>query len=234
MMQGHGTLRYASGDLYIGQWHDGKRSGQGTLNRANGDCYEGFWLNDKREGSGSYFYSTSGKVFVGEWADDLPKAGVYTQAYANPEQATPVPTTTTIPPVRLALPAEVLEGALAAVRNARKSYRASTTPLDRLFAGEEVDALRSAFEGMKRADGTLAAVQLQGLCAQLGTEVATPRLNRLLGDIGLPAGQDTPVGFEAFLRVVALLLDEEAEANPDYTDSNLIQGDALSEDGDYA
>jgi hypothetical protein len=234
MMHGHGTLRYATGDLYIGQWHDGKRSGQGTLNRANGDCYEGFWLNDNREGSGSYFYAASGKVFVGEWADDLPKAGVYTQAYANPEQATAVPTTTTIPPVRLALPAEVLEGALAAVRNARKSYRASTTPLDRLFANEEIDALRTAFEGMMKPDGTLAAAHLQGLCAQLGTEVATPRLNKLLGDVGLPPGQETSVGFEAFLRVVALLLDEEAETSADMAEgSNFMQGDELSDEGRF-
>ena len=68
--------------------------------QANGDCYEGFWLNvrssverhfivyscraepgrvascqDMREGSGSYFYAESGKVFVGEWVSDLPKAG---------------------------------------------------------------------------------------------------------------------------------------------------------------
>merc|ERR1719261_988004 len=146
MMHGQGTLRYANGDLYIGDWHDGQRSGHGTLNKANGDCYEGYWLNDQREGSGSYFYAESGKVFVGEWAENLPKAGIYTQAYPNPEQATPVPTTTTLPPVRLALPAEVLEGALAAVRNARKSYRACGTPIDRLFAEEELDALRGAFE----------------------------------------------------------------------------------------
>ena len=29
---------------------------------------------DLREGSGSYFYAESGKVFVGEWVNDLPKA----------------------------------------------------------------------------------------------------------------------------------------------------------------
>ena len=28
---------------------------------------------DMREGSGSYFYAESGKVFVGEWVNDLPK-----------------------------------------------------------------------------------------------------------------------------------------------------------------
>jgi hypothetical protein len=233
-MHGQGTLRYSNGDLYVGQWHDGMRSGQGTLNRANGDCYEGFWLNDKREGSGSYFYATSGKVFVGEWADNLPKAGVYTQAYANPEQAGDVPVTTTLPPVRLALPAEVLEGALAAVRNARKSYRARITPLDRLFGEDEIDALQGAFEGIQKADGTIAIVQLQGLCAQLGTEVTTPRLNRFLLDAGLSDVQNSPITFEAFLRVVALLLDEEASANPELSqveNSGFTHGDGLSDDG---
>lgn len=119
-MHGEGLLRYSNGDLYIGEWSDGLRSGQGTLTKANGDCYEGYWLNDMREGSGSYFYAESGKVFVGEWANDLPKAGVYTQANSNPEQATPVPQTTVLPPVMLAFPNEVLEGALAAVREVQK------------------------------------------------------------------------------------------------------------------
>lgn len=32
-----------------------------------------------REGSGSYFYAESGKVFVGEWVNDLPKAGTSNQ-----------------------------------------------------------------------------------------------------------------------------------------------------------
>jgi len=233
VMHGQGTLRYGNGDMYIGQWHEGKRSGQGTLNKANGDCYEGYWLNDKREGSGSYFYSASGKVFVGEWADNLPKAGVYTQAYPNPEQATEVPKTTTLPPVRLALPADVLEGALAAVRNARKSYRACGTPLDRLFAQDELDALRSAFESMRRADGTLPAVHLQGLCANLGTEVPIPRLNRLLTDAGVSVTvetQDASVTFEEFLRIVALLLDEEAAANPELSQ---VDGSGLLQEDDY-
>lgn len=119
-MHGEGLLRYSNGDLYIGEWLDGLRSGQGTLTKANGDCYEGYWLNDMREGSGSYFYAQSGKVFVGEWVNDLPKAGVYTQANSNPEQATPVPQTTVLPQVMLAFPNEVLEGALAAVREVQK------------------------------------------------------------------------------------------------------------------
>mmetsp|Transcript_13521 Transcript_13521/g.31814 ORF Transcript_13521/g.31814 Transcript_13521/m.31814 type:complete len:326 (+) Transcript_13521:136-1113(+) len=143
-MHGQGTLRYTNGDMYIGDWHDGKRSGQGTLNKANGDCYEGSWLEDMREGTGSYFYAESGKVFVGEWAKDLPKAGVYTQAHQNPEQAVPVPVTRTLPPVRLAKPVETLDSALLAVRQER---------IKRLFSEEEVEAMRVAFEDTQAGGG---------------------------------------------------------------------------------
>ncbi|CAE8711446.1 unnamed protein product [Polarella glacialis] len=215
-MHGQGTLRYSSGDLYIGDWYDGLRSGKGTLNKANGDCYEGYWLNDRREGSGSFFYAESGKVFVGDWANDLPKAGVYTQANPNPEQATLVPKTSELPPVMLALPAEVLEGALSAVRNARKSFRATTTPVERLFDEDEVEALKAAFQGVQQADGTIRLAELQGLCAHLGTEVSMPRLMQLMATVGLESEdhRGPSADFDNFLRVVALLLDEEAAANP--------------------
>mmetsp|Transcript_7155 Transcript_7155/g.14770 ORF Transcript_7155/g.14770 Transcript_7155/m.14770 type:complete len:400 (+) Transcript_7155:48-1247(+) len=224
-MHGQGSLRYENGDLYIGEWHKGLRSGQGTLNKANGDCYEGFWLNDKREGSGSFFYAASGKVFVGEWANDLPKAGVYTQASPNPEQATSVPQTTVLPPVRLAMPTHVLESALAAVRNARKSLRAQATPLNRLFSEEEVEALRTAFQSAQHADGTLQPRELQALCSNLGTEVPMPRVRQLLTTIGLLREGETTshvvINFEGFLRAVAVLLEEEAGVPQDFSQGEL-------------
>lgn len=40
----------------------------------------------KREGAGSFFYEEKGKVFVGEWANDQPVAGVYQQAVKNPAE----------------------------------------------------------------------------------------------------------------------------------------------------
>lgn len=135
-MHGQGTLRYSNGDLYIGEWFDGQRCGRGILNKANGDCYEGQWLNDKREGSGSFFYAATGKVFVGEWADDMRKAGVYTQAHPNPEQDTVVPTTSVLPPVRLAQPAEVLEEAISVVQASRREVRGAEVREEELFEPE--------------------------------------------------------------------------------------------------
>lgn len=238
-MHGTGTLRYKNGDMYIGDWHNGLRSGQGTLNKANGDCYEGYWLNDKREGSGSHFYHESGKVFVGEWANDVPKAGVFTQANSNPEQATIVPTTTVLPPVRLAFPSDVLENALAAVRNSRKAFRAKATPIGRLFADNEVDALRAAFEGAQHADGTIGTTDLQSLCSHLGAEVPLSRLRRLLVDVGftppnLDMEEDMTFRFEEFLRIIALLLDEEATTNAEPSQNEHFDSTAdFWGDGDY-
>lgn len=36
-------------------------------------------MNDKREGQGSYFYAESNKLFVGEYVDDMPKCGIYSE-----------------------------------------------------------------------------------------------------------------------------------------------------------
>lgn len=226
-MNGNGTLRYSNGDLYIGNWVNGMRSGNGTLNKANGDCYEGYWLVDKREGSGSYFYADSGKVFVGEWANDMPKAGIYTQANPNPEQATIVPVTSILPPARLALSAQVLEGALATVRKARRGFRAKHTAARQLFAEDELEALQLAFD-RAQADGNISMDALQLLCEELGTEVGASRLRELVGEVKGPQAES--VAYEDFLRVVALLLDEEAAAGPEYSQEAVEFGDEWQSD----
>lgn len=229
-MHGHGQMRYACGDLYLGEWHNGLRSGQGTLNRANGDTYEGYWLNDRKEGSGSYFYAASGKVFVGEWSADLPKAGVYTQAHPNPDQAVQVPKTTTLPMVKLAHPVDVLEGALATVREARKGHRAKHTPVARLFADEELDKLREAFDQEAGRDG-LAGVSAEGaqvLCANLGLEVPTARIEKICADCAIAA--EVSINFEEFARVVAVLLDEEAMEPSTSMDMPLGMEDSILEE----
>jgi len=77
---GRGTVYYANGDLYEGEFYGDKRSGVGIYTSANGDRYEGDWLEDKKEGRGRYFYSSTNKVYVGEWVDGIAKCGVYSQA----------------------------------------------------------------------------------------------------------------------------------------------------------
>lgn len=79
MPQGEGRMIYANENIYEGQWHEAKRNGYGVLTKRNGDHFEGHWVNDQREGQGSYFYHDKNKLFVGEWVNDQPKNGVYTE-----------------------------------------------------------------------------------------------------------------------------------------------------------
>ena len=45
---GQGTMKYASGITYSGEWKDSMCNGQGTYTRADGTSYTGAWKNGKR------------------------------------------------------------------------------------------------------------------------------------------------------------------------------------------
>jgi S1-C subfamily serine protease len=64
-----GTITFANGDIYVGEWRDNKRNGQGTYTFANGDIYVGEYKDDKRNGQGTVTYA-SGSTYVGRWRDD--------------------------------------------------------------------------------------------------------------------------------------------------------------------
>tara|TARA_B110001452_G_scaffold234226_1_gene212403 strand:- start:469 stop:912 length:444 start_codon:yes stop_codon:yes gene_type:complete len=62
---GQGTLRFASGCKYEGQFAEGNYHGQGTCHYASGDKYVGQWVDGLREGYGTW-YSLSGDEYDGQ------------------------------------------------------------------------------------------------------------------------------------------------------------------------
>ena len=68
-MEGHGTKRWADGEVYEGQWKGGMREGRGTYRHANGDVYEGQFKANKKEGRGTYRF-VNGDVYEGEYGPD--------------------------------------------------------------------------------------------------------------------------------------------------------------------
>ena len=89
---GKGTMRWANGDVYVGEFYQGSRQGTGTLNFADGSEYVGDWWNNfmhgsgtrrfvngdvyvgdyrysRREGSGRFYFS-NGDLYYGSWKDD--------------------------------------------------------------------------------------------------------------------------------------------------------------------
>jgi MORN repeat len=63
-MHGSGTRRFKNGDVYIGNYENGKRAGEGRFYFANGDMYYGNWDADQIHGFGRYYYN-SGISFEG-------------------------------------------------------------------------------------------------------------------------------------------------------------------------
>ena len=53
-MRGQGTMTWANGDKYVGEWKDAKRHGKGTGTYADGDKYVGKWKDDKKIWAGNF------------------------------------------------------------------------------------------------------------------------------------------------------------------------------------
>ena len=130
---------YSNGDVYEGMWYMGKRSGYGVLTKRCGDHFEGHWVNDKREGQGSYFFCEKNKIFVGEWVDDAPKTGVYSEVedpnsikIEREKHFTDPYILPSFDQIGLKNPTAVLEESIEKVRKNRTLYRAKHIPLDEL------------------------------------------------------------------------------------------------------
>lgn len=50
MTNGKGRIIHADGDVYEGEWKDGRGHGKGFYNNKDGARYEGYWCEDKYDG----------------------------------------------------------------------------------------------------------------------------------------------------------------------------------------
>ncbi len=68
---GQGTLNYYNGDVYVGSFVAGRRSGRGKTTFASGGSYDGEYENDVMSGNGTMIYA-SGDEITGEFANNMP------------------------------------------------------------------------------------------------------------------------------------------------------------------
>ncbi|OMJ67374.1 hypothetical protein SteCoe_35483 [Stentor coeruleus] len=67
LRHGNGICIYANGDVYKGQWEQGKRHGKGEIIWANRQKYDGLWNFDEIEGEG-IMIMTDGTRYYGEFS----------------------------------------------------------------------------------------------------------------------------------------------------------------------
>ncbi len=66
--EGKGTFTYTNIGIYTGQYANDVRSGKGKFSFLNGDIYEGSWVDDKIQGQGTYTFK-SGETYIGQYAN---------------------------------------------------------------------------------------------------------------------------------------------------------------------
>eukprot|EP01097_Dermamoeba_algensis_P003952 TRINITY_DN2659_c0_g1_i1.p1 TRINITY_DN2659_c0_g1~~TRINITY_DN2659_c0_g1_i1.p1 ORF type:complete len:545 (+),score=97.83 TRINITY_DN2659_c0_g1_i1:237-1637(+) len=80
---GQGSFHWSNGDIFHGNWLNGKRSGKGVYVWADGDRYEGDFLDNKRTGKGKFIYA-SGSWYEGDYVEGTRNGyGVYHWANGN-------------------------------------------------------------------------------------------------------------------------------------------------------
>ncbi|KAL1526549.1 hypothetical protein AB1Y20_015257 [Prymnesium parvum] len=69
---GMGTMVFASGDMYVGQWKADRMEGEGTYYFAisTGSKYVGQWKADKMDGQGTYYFA-DGSTYVGNFKEGM-------------------------------------------------------------------------------------------------------------------------------------------------------------------
>ena len=154
---GKGLMIYANGDIYEGNWINDLKHGYGIIEYAfpeskNGHKYYGYWSNDLKEGQGYYYYSDTGKIYLGEWHENVPKAGIFSdvndekvkryveETYKSPDK------TPQIPVLKLKNPGAILEESISHVHFVRQIKLTKSKNFSELFALDYQQELISLFK----------------------------------------------------------------------------------------
>jgi len=60
---------HANGDIYQGEWQDGKANGHGVFVDTNGSMYEGEWKEDLQDGYGTESWSYNKIKYMGDFKE---------------------------------------------------------------------------------------------------------------------------------------------------------------------
>jgi hypothetical protein len=69
LFHGKGRMTHSNGDIYQGEWQDGKACGNGVFIDQQGSMYEGQWKNDAYHGKGTEQWNYNQIIYTGDFVD---------------------------------------------------------------------------------------------------------------------------------------------------------------------
>jgi hypothetical protein len=143
--------------------------------------------------------------YDGEWVDDSPKCGFYTEMPpdpAVPASSEPDP----LPPTTLRDADGVIASRLREIRDARAHHRAERVPLDEHFTAEELEALQVAFSRVDEAGaGALDLDQMRSAFLQVGMEPTDEEIAMVLEQLEKSDDGDATFSFAEFSQACDFL-----------------------------
>ena len=221
---GKGLMIYANEDIYQGSWKEDKKHGHGILEKANGDKYYGYWNCDLKEGQGYYWYSKTGKVYLGEWHEDCPRCGIFTDV--NDEKLNidiskindPKDVPASIPGLCLKNPEAVLEDSINNVHFIRSIKEVKNKNLQELFKNEEQKEIIKMYSQLRTTkkkdddnenkipDFTITLDQLKKTIANnLNFDLSNEILEIIFYALKIPFVEDTKIDFLLFFKIYYLI-----------------------------
>ena len=249
---GKGLMIYANEDIYQGSWKEDKKHGHGILEKANGDKYYGYWNCDLKEGQGYYWYSKTGKVYLGEWHEDCPRCGIFTDV--NDEKLNidiskindPKDVPASIPGLCLKNPEAVLEDSINNVHFIRSIKEVKNKNLQELFKNEEQKEIIKMYSQLRTTkkkddenenkipDFTITLDQLKKTIANnLNFDLNNEILEIIFYALKIPFVEDTKIDFLLFFKIYYLIftkiyaVDEEEGEEQKHEDVQNNEGNEL-------
>jgi hypothetical protein len=225
---GKGLMIYANEDIYQGSWKEDKKHGHGILEKSNGDKYYGYWNSDMKEGQGYYWYSKTGKVYLGEWHEDCPRCGIFTDVnddklHIDLSKITdPKEIPASIPELSLKNPEGVLEESINSVYFIRSIKEVKNKNLQELFKNEEQKEIIKMYSQLRTTkkkddedenkipDFTITLDQLKKtIKANLEFDLSNDILETIFYALKIPFTEETKVDFLLFFKIYYLIYTKD-------------------------
>ena len=246
---GKGLMIYANEDIYQGSWKEDKKHGHGILEKSNGDKYYGYWNSDMKEGQGYYWYSKTGKVYLGEWHEDCPRCGIFTDVNDDKLQidlskiTDPKEIPAQIPELSLKNPEGVLEESINSVYFIRSIKEVKNKNLQELFSNEEQKEIIKMYSQLRTTkkkdddnenkipDFTITLDQLkQAIKSNLDFDLSNDILEVIFYALKIPFVEDTKVDFLLFFKIYYLIYNKVCPKEDEMEPEKEIPGEEQMEE----
>ena len=241
---GKGLMIYSNEDIYQGNWKEDKKHGHGILEKSNGDKYYGYWNSDMKEGQGYYWYSKTGKVYLGEWHEDCPRCGIFTDVnddklhFDLSKITDPKEIPASIPELTLKDPEGVLEESIRSVYFIRSIKDVKNKNLQELFKNEEQKEIIKMYSQLRTTkkkdeddenkipDFTITLDQLKKtIKSNLDFDLSNDILETIFYALKIPFVEETKVDFLLFFKIYYLIYTKVSPKEEEEEKEQIIQGE---------